>query len=71
MNIPQELNWVDKRAACTAAEVFNLLCDGIEQDVLAFNSVKRVSENDEFRADVDPAGTKIVVGRETGDGRDV
>lgn len=36
-NIPQELNWVEKRAACSTVQVFKELQSGIEGDVAAAN----------------------------------
>ena len=38
--IPQELNWVKKRAACNIAEVFNQLCIEIGNDIIAINGLK-------------------------------
>lgn len=60
--IPQELNWVEKRATCTVAKVFNQLCDGIRDDVAVFNSVFRLTETDHFQADMHSSGTTIIVG---------
>ena len=41
--VPQEFNWVEKRAACTVATVFNQVCDGIKRDVDSFNSVRSLA----------------------------
>lgn len=41
--IPQELNWVQKRAECSAAKVFRELQGGIENDVAAANEAKRLA----------------------------
>lgn len=60
-NIPQQLDWVTKRANCTAARVFNELCGSIEDDVLAINSVKGLSGNDGFRAEMHSSGTTIYI----------
>jgi hypothetical protein len=62
---PQTLNWVEKRAACTIATVFNELCDGVENDVLVFNTVKALSEQDQYRADMNQGGNAIVVAQPT------
>ena|ERR1700733_12986531 len=59
--IPLELNWVEKRASCTVAKVFNQLCDGIVSDVAIYNSVRQLSENLRFRADMHSSGTTIYV----------
>lgn len=59
--IPQDLNWVEKRAACTVATVFNQLCDGIRDDVQAFNSISALA--DQFQADMHSTGTTILVGQ--------
>lgn len=40
-NIPQELNWVEKRAACRVEEVFNQLCNEIESDIRFVNGLLR------------------------------
>jgi hypothetical protein len=61
--VPQELNWVEKRAACTVAEVFNQLCDEIESDVTAANSARQLSEDDQFVATRSGGGPVIIVGR--------
>jgi hypothetical protein len=59
--VPQELNWVEKRAACTIAQVFNQLCDGITNDVAAYNSIRQLSEGSKFRADMHSSGRTIFV----------
>lgn len=61
--IPTELNWVEKRAACTIAAVFNQLCDGIRADVETLNSVYRLTETNHFQADMHSSGTTIFVGQ--------
>jgi hypothetical protein len=38
--VPQELNWVEKRAACNIAEMFDKLCLEIQDDIIAINAVK-------------------------------
>jgi hypothetical protein len=38
--IPQELNWVEKRAGCNIVEVFNRLCMEIANDIIAINGIK-------------------------------
>jgi hypothetical protein len=37
--IPQELDWVGKRASCSVEQVFTDLLAGVEQDVAAANKV--------------------------------
>ncbi|MGB6722515.1 MAG: hypothetical protein WBE72_17085 [Terracidiphilus sp.] len=61
--IPQELNWVEKRAACTVATVFNQLCDGIKADVEAINAALHLTEKNLFQADIHSDGTTIIVGQ--------
>lgn len=63
ITIPKELNWVDKRAACAIATVFNQLCNGITADVEAANSARQLSEIDRFSAAMHSTGTVIFVGR--------
>lgn len=43
--IPQELNWVQKRAECSAEKVFRELQIGVENDVAAANEAKRLAGN--------------------------
>ena len=38
--VPQELNWVEKSAACKVAEVFHQLCIEIGNDIIAINGIK-------------------------------
>jgi hypothetical protein len=61
--IPLTLNWVEKRAACTVATVFNQICDGVGNDVAEFNSVSSLSEENQFRADLSQAGNGIAIGQ--------
>jgi hypothetical protein len=39
-SVRQELNWVEKRAACKAEEVFHQLCIEIQNDIIAINGIK-------------------------------
>jgi hypothetical protein len=59
--IPQKLDWVEKRATCTIARVFNELCDGIMNDVAAIN--KALGSNSLFSADMHSDGSTIFVGQ--------
>ena len=61
-NVPQELDWVDKRAACTVAAVFNQICDGILGDAEAFN---RAAQIDTFQANLLSSGTTMIIGNPT------
>ncbi len=38
--IPRELNWVEARATCTIAKVFDQLCIGVANDIIAVNAIK-------------------------------
>lgn len=38
--VPQTLNWVERRAACNVAEVFNQICLEIQDDIIAVNALK-------------------------------
>jgi hypothetical protein len=62
-NIPQELDWVTARAACTIGKVFNQICDEIGNDVAKVNSVNQLSGNSQFRADMHSDGSTIFVGQ--------
>lgn len=59
--IPQELNWVERRVACTVATVFNELRTGIESDIAAINATKPLSE--QFSANPLQSGMGIVIGQ--------
>lgn len=48
-NIPQELNWVELRAACSAERLFVELQSGIENDVAAINRVGNVEPDSQYR----------------------
>ena len=41
--IPQQLNWVAKRAACNLAQVFHEICEGVLSDVKVVNEVRKLS----------------------------
>ncbi|MGO8707238.1 MAG: hypothetical protein ACLQMG_06220 [Terracidiphilus sp.] len=62
-NIPQELDWVNRRANCTVAKVFNELCGAVKNDVLAINAAKGLVGNDGFQVDLLQDGITIVVGQ--------
>ena len=38
--VPKELNWVEKRAACNIAQAFHQLCLEIGSDIIAINTTK-------------------------------
>lgn len=61
--IPQELNWVGKRAACTIAKVFNQLCDGITNDVAVVNAARGLAGDSQFSATMHSDGSTIFVGQ--------
>jgi hypothetical protein len=64
MNIvPEKLNWVEVRANCTIAKVFNQICDGIRDDVAAINSALDFRDDDQFTAEMHSSGTTIIVGQ--------
>jgi len=57
-NIPHELDWVERRAACSAVEVFRQLQTGIENDIAFIN--KRPG-GDAFRATLTSDGRTFVI----------
>lgn len=61
--VPQELNWVDKRAACTAEQMFNELCRGIDNDISTFNASKGLSDANRFGADMMQTGEAVAIGQ--------
>jgi hypothetical protein len=60
-NIPQELDWVKKRADCTIAKVFNQICDGISDDARAVNSARGLAGDSQFLAEMAGEGTAMFV----------
>src|SRR5258708_5596645 len=61
--VPQELDWVSKRATCTIGHVFNKLCNEIEGDVSTINTARGLSEGNVFLASMSQSGFSIVVGQ--------
>lgn len=60
--VPQELDWVSKRAACTTGQVFNKLCNEMESDVISINAARNFKDNP-FRLETIGNGTTIVIGQ--------
>ncbi len=56
--VPAELDWVEKRAACSAAQVFKELHSGIERDVALANEVNTIPGP--FMVSVGTGGAVIV-----------
>jgi hypothetical protein len=61
--IPQELNWVEKRAACTIGQVFNKLCNDFEGDVSAINAIRNLLDDNRFCINPVGDGSTIVIGQ--------
>ena len=61
--IPQKLNWVQKRAECSAGQMFNELLKGIYDDVAVFNSVRNLPETERFAAETTQDGTVLTIGQ--------
>ncbi len=61
--IPQDLNWVQKRATCSAAQMFNELTKGIDDDVAVLNSLRNLPVDQRFGADMTRDGTTVAVGQ--------
>lgn len=62
--IPQKLDWVASRAACSVQQVFNELQNGIDEDIAAINSVKNLPDEKKFRIAPLTGGTTIVVAQD-------
>jgi hypothetical protein len=56
---PQNFNWVIVRAACTVEKIFNELRLGIDEDIAAINSIRKLPENGCFQANLSPT-TKVL-----------
>jgi hypothetical protein len=61
--VPHDLNWVEKRAACTIGRVFNEICDGIDEDVRAINEARNLFGDFQFQADLHTERTTVFVGQ--------
>jgi phage major head subunit gpT-like protein len=61
VTVPQELNWVEKRAACTVGMVFNQLCDEIQKDATSVNTIQQLPEGSQFMAQMHSDGSTIFV----------
>jgi hypothetical protein len=59
--VPSELNWVEKRAACSAAQAFNELRKGIKEDVALINSIKKLPSEQEFVVEMGNNGFALCV----------
>lgn len=59
--IPPELNWVQKRASCSAEQVFRELQAGIENDIAAANQVRRLAPDMRFDSRLTDNGRVFVV----------
>jgi hypothetical protein len=61
--IPQELNWVEKRAACSAGQVLNELRRGIDNDVAIINAIRNLPQDQRFTAEMLTDRSTLVVGQ--------
>jgi hypothetical protein len=59
--VPRELDWVSRRADCTIGQVFNKLCNEIEGDLSAINTVRNLSNMDRFIMDKVGDGRTIII----------
>lgn len=57
--VPQELNWVEKRAACTAERIFPQLVAGITEDVKVRNAA---GTDTQFAAQLTSTQRVLVIG---------
>lgn len=68
INIPQDLNWVEKRASCSAGSMFADLQAGIENDVATINRVTTSAPDNPYRfmTQLTSDGKTLVVGQAGG-----
>jgi len=59
--VPQELNWIKERAACTVGKIFNRICDEIVKDVATVNSIHQLPIGVQFKAEMHSDGTTIFI----------
>lgn len=57
--IPQELNWVEKRAACTSETIFLQLANGVQEDIKARNAI---ASDTTFAAELTNNKRALVIG---------
>lgn len=62
-NAPRELDWVKERAACTVAQIFSQLHQGVENDVKSVNLARELSPPAEFAVIVGADGKSFTVKR--------
>lgn len=62
--IPQKLNWVEVRAACSVAQIFNDLQNGIDEDISAINQARNLPEDHRFSVALLSGGTTVVVAQD-------
>jgi hypothetical protein len=60
-NIPQELNWVEKRAACSVESVFREIQAGVENDIAIANAIRRFAPDNYFGSRLTSNGRVLVV----------
>lgn len=61
--IPQNFDWVSARSSCTANQVFNELCLGIESDIRKNNEAMQASERDQVSSTLTEGGCAIAISR--------
>lgn len=59
--VPQELNWVEKRVACSIGQVFKELRMGIANDLATLNTVLKLARENQFAARGSEDGAAIAV----------
>lgn len=59
--VPQELNWVEKRAACSTAQAFNQLRSSIKNDVALLNSINKLPSDQQFVVETGSNGYALCV----------
>jgi hypothetical protein len=62
-NIPQTLDWVKERAACTVTAVFNQICNDFEGDIASINAAQNLLNEDRFRMDAIGDGSTVIIGQ--------
>jgi hypothetical protein len=63
INVPHDLDWVARRAACNVGQVFDELCVGIRKDIDAINQARGLKEPAHFAANLLSDNSTIVVGQ--------
>lgn len=59
--VPQKLNWVEARAACSVYKIFDDIQNGLDEDITAINKARKLDEDSQFSMSPLSGGTTVVI----------